>query len=985
MLISLHRITVLLLLFFCSCFGSTEASLSDARILLETKRLQINDTAGRLRDWIVDQDLAPCNWTGVVCRDGLRGPVVAIELDNLGVGGEFPYNFCRIRSLKSLSLFDNWFNGTISVEKISICSTLRSLNVSENLFNGVLPEIGPEFNELEELDVSVCSFSGGIPESFGRFPVLKVLKMNSNLLNCSIPSYLTRLSLLTRLELAYNPFKEGPLPKDIGDLTKLENLWLTSSNLIGEIPESIGRLASLKNLDLSSNHLSGRIPASIGGLKNATQILLFDNHLYGELPESIGECSNLIVLDVSQNSLTGKLPAKVAGLTLQILQLNDNLFEGSVPKEIAMNHNLLNLSLFNNSFSGQLPDELGKYADLLEIDVSTNNFTGELPSYLCFRKKLDVLIAFRNSFSGRLPDAYGECDSLTYVRIQDNQLSGTVPDNVWRLRNLIHLEFENNRFEGPIFSSISNRSQLEVLSLANNMFSGQFPDQICGLGNLREFIVGGNRFSGEIPKCITDLTMLQNLELQHNALSGEFPSELSSWVELSQLNLSNNMFSGQVPASLGRLPALTYLDLSGNRFSGEIPKELANLHLNELNMSYNELQGEVPHVFDSQFFLSSLVGNPGLCSTGNPVFPRCEKLKSRTIPVYLIVVLATVFFLLVGWFIWFMRSKRSPFKSEEKLPWKVITFQRGGLNANAVLASLKEENVIGSGGSGRVFKVELKSCQTLAVKQLWGNSRNQQMKSVFESEVETLGRIRHSNIVKLLYACSSEEFWILVYEYLENGSLGDVLHVEKGIADLLDWPMRLKVAIGTAQGLAYLHHDCTPAILHRDIKSNNILLDGEFNPKLADFGMAKSLNRVEQGKDAMSRVAGSFGYMAPEYAYTLKVTEKSDVYSYGVVLLELIIGKRPNDSFFGENKDIVKWASEALMTSSRLNAESYAFRNVIDPRLNPSPEEFEEIQKVLNIALQCTSTNPERRPSMRNVVDLLKVEKLAPSNPNNYY
>lgn len=252
------------------------------------------------------------------------------------------------------------------------------------------------------------------------------------------------------------------------------------------------------------------------------------------------------------------------------------------------------------------------------------------------------------------------------------------------------------------------------------------------------------------------------------------------------------------------------------------------------------------------------------------------------------------------------------------------------------------------------------------------------MKAVFQSEVETLGRIRHNNVVKLLMSFMGEDFKVLVYEYLVNGSLGDTLHGEKG-GVLLDWPTRFSIAVGAAHGLAYLHHDCVPPIVHRDVKSNNILLDEEFRPRVADFGLAKSLLQdVKEGNRVMSRIAGSCGYIAPEYAYTLKVDEKSDVYSFGVVLLELITGKRPNDDSFGENKDIVKWVTEAAISSPEQGTgiSRIYLDQLVDPKMNPTTSYYEEIEKVLNVALLCTSAFPMNRPSMRRVVELLKNHKL---------
>jgi serine/threonine protein kinase len=288
--------------------------------------------------------------------------------------------------------------------------------------------------------------------------------------------------------------------------------------------------------------------------------------------------------------------------------------------------------------------------------------------------------------------------------------------------------------------------------------------------------------------------------------------------------------------------------------------------------------------------------------------------------------------------------------------------------------------------------VKLKSGQTLAVKKLWGETgQKTESESVFRSEVETLGRVRHGNIVKLLMCCNGEEFRFLVYEFMENGSLGDVLHSEKEhrAVSPLDWTTRFSIAVGAAQGLSYLHHDSVPPIVHRDVKSNNILLDHEMKPRVADFGLAKPLKREDNdgvSDVSMSCVAGSYGYIAPEYGYTSKVNEKSDVYSFGVVLLELITGKRPNDSSFGENKDIVKFAMEAALCYPSPSAEDGAMNQdslgnyrdlskLVDPKMKLSTREYEEIEKVLDVALLCTSSFPINRPTMRKVVELLKEKK----------
>ncbi|KAL0424090.1 UNVERIFIED_CONTAM: LRR receptor-like serine/threonine-protein kinase HSL2 [Sesamum radiatum] len=973
-----HKHELLLLvkaLFLISFIPPTNSSNRDAAILLRVKNDQLQDPLRMLGDWIESTPNSPCNWTGISC-DARTNNVISVNLSGVNISGKFPADFCRISSLRNLDLSLNSLGGGITSDSISLCSRLASLNLSSNNFVGSLPEFPVQFLNLTTFDFSYNNFSGEIPASFLNLPRLQVLNMGSNLLNGSIPEFLTNLTELTELVLSVNLFRPSPLPMNMGRLVKLEKLVSTYTNLVGEIPKSIGDLVSIKNFDVSNNGLVGRIPDSIGKMKNVEQIELYGNQLSGALPDTFLNLTSLLRFDASENNLTGKLPQSLAGLALESLHLNDNFLEGEIPEILALNPNLVELRLFNNKLSGVLPEFLGMNSDLEEIDVSNNYLEGPLPQNLCYKKKLQFLIIFGNRISGTIPESYGECSGLTYVRIQENELSGQVPDGLWGFSGLEHVEFSNNRLEGSIPPSISSAKNLEQLLLSGNNFSGELPSEICDLKELKKFDSSRNHLSGELPLCITQLTKLQELHIQGNRFTGEIPKNIAAWRELTELDLSDNHFFGDIPEELGDLPVLTFLNLSNNLLSGQIPVELTKLKLNEFNVSNNRLQGKVPLGFDTKFFLSSLMGNPDLCSSDLRPLPPCS--RSKPVSLVMVAVLSALALILVVLLLWLLikTKKLMIFGSRSSKSWKITAFQRVEFHEEQVLASLKSENLIGSGGSGRVYRVKLKSGQIVAAKRLWEPKGLAESEALFMSEIETLGRVRHANIVRLLFSCISDDFKVLVYNYMENGSLGDVLYGEKG-GLLLDWPKRFAIAKGAAQGLAYLHHDCVPAIVHRDVKSNNILLDEEFRPKVADFGLAKILKQdSKEGDQVMSRIAGSYGYIAPEYAYTMKVTEKSDVYSFGIVLLELITGKMPNDNSFGENKNIVKWVTEIALSSSTQGSGNGIYvaglDQLLDPRMNASTINYEEVEKLLNIALSCTAELPISRPSMRRVVELLK-------------
>ncbi|TKY71753.1 Receptor protein kinase HSL1 [Spatholobus suberectus] len=703
------------------------------------------------------------------------------------------------------------------------------------------------------------------------------------------------------------------------------------------------------------------------------QIELYNNSLSGELPRGMSNLTSLRLIDLSMNHLTGPIPDELCRLPLESLNLYENRFTGRLPPSIAGSPNLYELRLFGNKLAGTLPESLGKNAPLRWLDVSTNRFSGGIPASLCERGELEEILMIENSFSGEIPASLGACRSLERVRFGSNRLSGEVPAGLWGLPHVYLLELVDNSFGGSIARTIGGARNLSLLNLSNNNFSGVIPDEIGWLENLQEFSGGNNKFNGSLPGSIVNLGQLGTLDLHNNKLSGELPKGIQSWKKLNDLNLANNEIGGKIPDEIGSLFVLNFLDLSNNQFSGDVPLGLQNLKLNQLNLSYNRLSGRLPPLLAKDMYKASFIGNPGLCGDFKGLCDGKGEDKSKGFVWILrtIFIVATLVFVVgVVWFYFRYKNFRNAGKPVDKSKWTLMSFHKLGFSEDEILNCLDEDNVIGSGSSGKVYKVVLSSGEAVAVKKIWGGVRKAidsgdvdkgqfHQDSAFDAEVETLGKIRHKNIVKLWCCCTTRDSKLLVYEYMPNGSLGDLLHSNKG--GLLDWPTRYKIAVDAAEGLSYLHHDCVPSIVHRDVKSNNILLDGDFGARVADFGVAKVVDATGKGTKSMSIIAGSCGYIAPEYAYTLRVNEKSDIYSFGVVILELVTGRRPIDPEFGE-KDLVMWACTTL--------DQKGVEHVLDSRLDSCFKE--EICKVFNIGLMCTSPLPINRPAMRRVVKMLQ-------------
>ncbi|GLJ07936.1 hypothetical protein SUGI_0078000 [Cryptomeria japonica] len=894
-------------------------------------------------------------------------------------------NFCiTIRYLLFVNVFLSSILGTYAqVDQISILLDIkRSLQDPRNaLYNW------ENFTTNASTSASPCQWNGISCNDAG---LVKAITLDNTGLMGSFPSDLCRLGTLQTIQLSHN-FLHGSIANVLwSNCSQLEILNLTTNALVGFLPDFSalsplqvldlsensfsGNLTELVVLELSWNSLTGTIPKEITRLAKLTQLELYNNKFVGEIPSGFGNLTSLKNFDASNNFLSGTLSELATLKNLASLHLLNNHISGSIPIEFGEFQFLMDLALYTNNLTGPLPPKLGTMSDFMTLDVSDNGLTGSLPPDVCKRGKLVFFLALQNSFTGEIPKSYGDCLSLVRFRVSNNNLSGRVPSGIWGLPHAYIIDLSYNNFKGEMDREIKKAKNLSVFNIQNNNFSGSIPSEIGQALLLAKFDASNNQFSGYLPNEIGNLSLLSSLLLQKNMLSGPIPISLGLCKNLSQIDLAENKLNGRIPASLGSIQVLNSLNLSNNQLSGPIPNTLSALQLSLLDFSNNRLTGPVPIQLMNLANNNSFSGNNGLCQIqGTSRYLRlCASSSSRSkhhtrILLAGFISAAAVVVLLIGWAL----NKRNQKTHEESPSWDLKSFHRHTFTVEDILPCLKQENLIGSGGSGKVYRGELSTGEIIAVKQLWINNNNTQLNHMieaappprnrqFEMEVETLGSIRHKNIVKLYCCLSNRGSDLLVYEYMRNGSLWSRLY-EAHTDSILDWQARYKIALGTAQGLTYLHHDCVPAILHRDIKSSNILLDEDLEPCLADFGVAKCL-RICGGVDSTAIIAGTHGYIAPEYAYTYKVSEKSDVYSFGVVLMELVTGKRPMEAEYGVNKGIVHWVSRQIATRK-------GALETLDARISDSCQE--DMMKVLKIAVLCTTNLPALRPCMRQVVQML--------------
>ncbi|XP_058186958.1 MDIS1-interacting receptor like kinase 2-like [Rhododendron vialii] len=662
-------------------------------------------------------------------------------------------------------------------------------------------------------------------------------------------------------------------------------------------------LPNLEYLNLSRSGFIGGIPGEIGILSKLTHLDLYLNpDLQGVLPPSLGNLTRLVHLDLEETNIEGPIPSSIGNLSA-----------------------LAYLSLYSNQLSGCIPQEIWNLKNLKVMDMGTNIFNGSIPSSI------------------------GHLSNLTYLYLDSNQLSGPIPREIGKLKYLVKLHISLNNLDGPIPSSIGNLSSLTHLFLNSNQLRSSIPLEIGNLANLVAMNLSFNILNGPIPYIISELKNLKVLQLSDNLLSGHIPMQIGGLCSLEYLSLRRNDLIGAIPSGLTYLPQLQHLDLSHNNLSGKIPVCLCLL--TTLNLSYNRLEGQIPYRSRNDCSEVCYLGK----YSSNCLTYKVKKEKRTMILTLVVPLLSTIFLSFLGILVCFCFCKRQKIQREARAMNHgdicSIWNYDGRIAYEDIIKATNDFDIkycIGTGGYGSVYRAQLPSGKVVALKKLHRlEAEDPAFDHSFRNEVQMLTNVRHKNIVKLYGFCLHNRCMFLVYEYMEKGSLFCGLRFDVEACEI-GWTQRINIVEGMAHALSYLHHDCTPPIVHRDISSNNILLNSQQEAFVADFGTARLLNPDSSNQTV---IAGTYGYIAPELAYTMVVTEKCDVYSFGVVALETIMGRHPGDFI------------SSLMSPL---SENMMIIDVLDPRLPvpTNPMVAGDIVLVATMAFACLHPEPRSRPTM---------------------
>ncbi|GLU06661.1 hypothetical protein SLE2022_236680 [Rubroshorea leprosula] len=812
------------------------------------------------------------------------------------------------------------------------------------------------------------------------------------------------LTELRSLDLSFNRDLTGSLSPRLGDLQKLNILILAGCGFTGSIPEELGNLTELSFLALNSNNFTGRIPPSLGNLSKLYWLDLADNQLIGSIPVSTLNSPGLDLLlkakhfHFNKNKLSGTIPPELFSSEMVLIHVlfDGNQLTGSIPSTLGLVQTLEVLRLDKNALTGTVPLNINNLTNVNELNLAHNNLTGPLPD-LTSMSSLNYVDLSSNSFdSSEAPVWFSTLSSLTTLVLEYGSLQGTLPQKLFSFPQIQQVKLRNNALNGTLDFGDNIGPQLELVDLQNNQISLI----TVGSGYTNTLILVGN------PVCTTALSNTNYCQLQQQVrkpystslancgskscptdqklspqscdcaypFEGTFYFRGPRFRELSNVNMFHSL-EMSLWVKLGLTPGSVmlqnpffnnddYLQLQLALFPPD-GKYFNRTEIQRIGFDLSNQTYKPPPEFGPYYFIASPYPFP---------VPHGTRI-STTVVLGLAISGALLLLGLVGVGIYAVRQKKRAERaiglSKPFASWAPSGKDSGGApqlkgarwfsydELKKCTNNFSESNELGYGGYGKVYRGILSDGQAVAIKRAQQGSMQGGLE--FKTEIELLSRVHHKNLVGLVGFCFEQGEQMLIYEFMAHGTLRDNLLGRSSI--YLDWKRRLRIALGAARGLTYLHELANPPIIHRDVKSSNILLDENFTAKVADFGLSKLVSDSSKGH-VSTQVKGTLGYLDPEYYMTQQLTEKSDVYSFGVVMLELIMAKQPIE----KGKYVVREVRTAM---DRNDEEYFGLREMMDPTIRNAGT-LVGFGKFLELAMQCVEDSAGDRPTMSEVVKAIE-------------
>ncbi|XP_007207989.2 probable LRR receptor-like serine/threonine-protein kinase At3g47570 [Prunus persica] len=971
--------------------------------LLAFKAQIKEDPYGAMSSW--NESTNFCIWHGVTCSRRHHQRVTMLDLPSQNLVGSLSPHVGNLSFLRILNLDNNSLSHEIP-PGIGHLHRLQVLRLHNNSFSGPIPSNISHCFNLEYVNLGYNKLVGNIPSEIGSFPKLYILVFQHNNLTGEIPPSLGNLSSLEVFAASDNNFT-GSIPSSLGQLKKLTFLTLGVNYLSGTFPPSLCNISSLQTLMMQFNQIEGSVPSYCGKyLPNLEAFSIAENQFTGSIPLSISNATSLWMFQFGYNKLTGQVPDLRKLHNLKDFNIQGNRLGSGRDGDLSFLSDLTNarelrkLVMTNNNFGGSLPTSISNLSTKLEFFlVQKNRIDGSIPAGLGNLISMEALAMYENSLTGNIPTDIGKLANLVEFDISMNKLSGSIPSSLGDLTKLSRLYLEGNYLQGFIPSSLGECHGLQLLDLSYNNLNGTIPEKVFGLRSLSIYLdLSNNYFTGSLPTEVGNLGTLSRLDISGNRLSGELPNSLGSCVSLGVLHLQGNFFNGSIPSSMTSLRGIQDLDLSRNNLSGEIPKFLEDFFsLKNLNLSFNGFWGSVPigGVFGNAS-ATSIVGNTRLCGgIGKLQLPKCKSKRggsSRSLKLIIPLVSGLALLgiaMVLSYF--FLCSSRKKTKEISLTTLAKSILQVSYNTLSKATDGFSSTNLIGRGSFGSVYKGVLAyddiADQLVAVK-VFNLSRRGAFKS-FIAECESLRNIRHRNLVKIITACSSvdfhgNDFKALVYQFMDNGSLEEWLHPTTGeeVRDHapknLNLLQRLDIVIHVACALDYLHNHCETPIVHCDLKPSNVLLDNELIGHVSDFGLARILSQISNNDISENQISsigirGTVGYAAPEYGMGSEVSINGDVYSFGILVLEMFTGKRPTDNMFSGDLNLHNFVKMSFPDRVGEIAESSFFQE----GTNETPDQYRvRVQKfevclssIFRIGIECSAESPTDR--LKNISDVV--------------